>query len=109
MQQLITDRRAELRNHVHMWAIVRRHGSMVRDKVIIADLSRDGFKMRTVSSFRENDRFFLELSTGLMSEVHVVRCDPRLSEYGCRFLYPLPLEMVQTILDRVEPPRVLAV
>lgn len=108
MQQAIQERRAESRNHMHMWAVVRRHGSMVRDKIIIANLSRDGFKMRSAAFFAEEDVLFLELSTGLMTEVRVVRRDPNLPEYGCRFLHPLPLTIVQRILDRAEPPREMA-
>jgi hypothetical protein len=108
MQHAIKERRAETRNHVHMWAVVRRHGSMVRDKIIIANLSRDGFKMRSTAAFAPDDVFFLELSTGLMAEVRVIRRDPARPEYGCKFLYALPLAMVQTILDRAEPPRDVA-
>jgi hypothetical protein len=108
MQQAIKERRAESRNNVHMWAVVRRHGAVTRDKIIIANLSRDGFKMRSAAPFAPEDVFFLELSTGLMAEVRVVRRDPKLPEYGCRFLYSLPLAMVQAILDRVEPPRDVA-
>jgi hypothetical protein len=108
MQQAFKERRAETRNHVHMWAIVRRHGSMVREKIIIANLSRDGFKMRTTTPFAVDDAFFLELSTGLMTEVRVVRVDSARRDYGCRFLYSLPLALVQTILDRAAPPRDVA-
>lgn len=108
MQHAIDERRTQSRNHVHMWAVVRRHGSMIRSKIIVANLSRGGFKMRSASSFSDGDKFFLELSTGLMGEVRVVRCDSRLAEYGCKFLYSLPLAMVQQVLDRAEPPRVLA-
>jgi hypothetical protein len=108
MQPAIKERRAQSRNHVHMWAVVRRHGAVTRDKIIIANLSRDGFKMRCTASFLEGDRFFLELSTGLMADVCVVRCDPQLPEFGCRFLHTLPLAIVQTILDRADPPRAIA-
>lgn len=105
MQRAIKERRAESRNHVHMWAVVRRHGSMVREKIIIANLSRDGFKMRSGADFAIDGIFFLELAIGLMAEVKVVRRDLLLPEYGCRFLYPLAPSIVQGILDRAEPPR----
>ena len=81
---------------------------MVRDKIIIANLSRDGFKMRSAAIFADDEIFFLELSSGLMTEVRVVRRDTLLPEYGCRFLYPLAPAIVQTILDRAEPPREMA-
>lgn len=105
MQQAARERRAQSRNHVHMWAVVRRHGSMVREKIILADLSRDGFKMRSGAEFDVDSIFFLELAIGLMAEVKVVRREALLPEYGCRFLYPLAPSIVQGILDRAEPPR----
>jgi hypothetical protein len=105
VQHAIKERRAQSRNHVHMWAVVRRHGSMVREKIIIANLSRDGFKMRSGADFAPDSIFFLELAIGLMAEVRVVRREPLLPEYGCRFLYPLAPSIVQGILDRAELPR----
>lgn len=78
---------------------------MVREKVIIANLSRDGFKMRSGADFAIDGIFFLELAIGLMAEVRIVRREPLLPEYGCRFLYPLAPSIVQGILDRAEPPR----
>ena len=47
-------------------------------------------------------------SSGLITKVAVVRCEPLLAEYGCRFVHPLPLAIVQRILDRAEPPREIA-
>jgi hypothetical protein len=108
MQQPVSERRTQTRNQVNMWAVVRREGSMVREKIVLANISRDGFKMRSVASFAAKNLFFLELAPGLMTEVEVVRCDPALSEYGCRFLCPLPLAIVQRVLDQAEPPREIA-
>lgn len=105
MQKAKVERRAESRNHVHMWAVVRRHGSSVREKIILANISRDGFKMRSAAEFELDSVFFLELAIGLMAEVRVVRRETLLPEYGCRFLYPLAPAIIQNILDRAEPPR----
>ena len=105
MQQPTSERRTQSRNQVNMWAVVRRQDSMVRERIVLANISRDGFKMRSVASFAAKNIFFLELAPGLMTEVEIVRCDAAMSEYGCRFLCPLPLAIVQRILDQADPPR----
>lgn len=108
MLQAVEERRAQTRNHVHMWAAVRRHGSMVREKIIVANLTRDGFKMRTPAEFLEGDVIFLELAIGLMTEAKVVRREPLLPDYGCRFLFPLAPAVVQRVLERAKPSREVA-
>jgi hypothetical protein len=100
VQHAILERRAEPRNHVHLWAVVQRNGSTEREKIIVAELSGVGFKMRSAVRFSAGDRFMLELATGLLAEVQVVRSDDNSPESGCTFLYPLSPTIVQNILSR---------
>ncbi|CAM3191332.1 hypothetical protein SPAN111604_09515 [Sphingomonas antarctica] len=97
MQKLADERRGAPRHFLHLWTVSRRHGSTVREKVIVADLSTGGFKMRSAVDFALHGSVFLELTSDILAQATVVRKHAMLPEYGARFVQPL----TQVIVDRV--------
>ena len=94
------DRRTQSRNATHLWANLWREGDAVSEKVIVLDLSSDGFKVRSAGTFVTGDILVLELLSGLNAEVSIVHSDPDLGEHGCRFFHRLPPAIVHRVLHR---------
>lgn len=75
----------------------RRYGATERLKVIIKDLSRTGFRIRSSADYALGDLIFIEFERGIEAEAWVVRQAEGLPDYGCQFRVPLS----QADVDRI--------
>jgi hypothetical protein len=91
------DLRHAPRRTLYLWAMIRRYGATARQKVIIKDLSRTGFRIRSSADYDLGDLIFLEFERGIEAEAWIVRQHDTLPDYGCQFRNPLS----QGDVDRV--------
>ena len=91
------DLRQAPRHALYLWAMSRRYGSTTRLKVIIKDLSRTGFRIRSSADYALGDLIFIEFDRGFEAEAWIVRQAEGLPDYGCQFRIPL----TQTEVDRI--------
>ena len=85
------------RRVLYLWATSRRYGSTARLKVIVKDLSRTGFRIRSPADYVLGDLIFVEFERGVEAEAWVVRQHATLPDYGCQFRVAL----AQADVDRI--------
>lgn len=83
------EQRLAPRRALYLWAMSRRYGATERLKVIIKDLSRTGFRIRSSADYALGDLIFVEFERGVEAEAWVVRQANGLPDYGCQFRTPL--------------------
>jgi len=82
---------------LYLWATCRRYGATERLRVIIKDLSRTGFRIRSSADYALGDLIFVEFERGVEAEAWVVRHADGMPDYGCQFRVPL----AQAEVDRI--------
>ncbi len=85
------------RHALYLWATVRRYASTQKLSVIIKDLSRTGFRIRSAADYTVGDLIFIAFDDGIEAEAWVVREHPTLPDYGCQFR----AELTQHDVDRI--------
>lgn len=91
------EQRLAPRRSLYLWAMSRRYGSTTRLKVIIKDLSRTGFRIRSSADYALGDLIFIEFERGIEAEAWIVRQADGLPDYGCQFRSALS----QAEVDRI--------
>lgn len=100
------ERRRSYRSALYLWALYREYGTTARMKVILTDLSVDGFKMRTTALLDTGQIIFLEVPGFAAQEARIAWAAK--GEFGCRFSNKLHQAVVDHIArscrDSVRPP-----
>lgn len=91
------DRRVDARFELESWAAIHRANGEPAGKVLVTDISRNGFNMQSRWDFAAGEQFDIEFAHERMRS-KIAWHDPIVGAYGCRFAAALSDERLAQIL-----------